>query len=251
MVTQVLPWRHSGRHSDRSMDAIGRSKEAQWWYKEGRRVAQIDTQCSHFSLGDQWPTTVHPFCDHGGVCAFILPPLRVLNGLNLVSNESYSYHISTKLKPNDQPLVVSLYMLYFLLWTLWGLKKHCFVGVCGCGWGGVCGGLGLGVGGWWWWWWGGVGWWGLGLGLGVRGLVGWGVGGGWGWGLGWGVGVGVHVHTVDPSGPRRIGFYVKTTVNLHCKNAPPPPPPPPPDRKYMENIFVDFIQIDAYDKSPM
>ena len=77
MVAQVLPW-HSGRHSDRSMDSIGRPKEAQWWYKEGRRVAQIDTQCSHFLLGDQWPTTVHPFCDHNDVCAFILPPLSDL-----------------------------------------------------------------------------------------------------------------------------------------------------------------------------
>ena len=74
-VAVVTEWRHSGRHSDRSMDAIGRPKEAQWWYKEGRRVAQIDTQCSHFLLGDQWSTTVHPFCDHGDVCAFILPPL--------------------------------------------------------------------------------------------------------------------------------------------------------------------------------
>ena len=71
-VAVVAEWRHSGRHSDCSMDAIGRPKEAQWCYKEGRRVAQIDTQCSHFLLGDQWPTTVHPFCDHGDVCAFIL-----------------------------------------------------------------------------------------------------------------------------------------------------------------------------------
>ena len=74
----VAEWRHSSHHSDRSMDAIGRPKEAQWWYKEGRPVAQIDTQCSHFLLGDQWPTTVHPFWDHGNVCAFILPPLSGL-----------------------------------------------------------------------------------------------------------------------------------------------------------------------------
>ena len=46
--SSVVEWRHSGRHSDRSMDVIGRPKEAQWWYKEGRRVAQTDTQCSHF-----------------------------------------------------------------------------------------------------------------------------------------------------------------------------------------------------------
>ena len=70
-VAVVAECRHSGRHSDRSMDAIGRPKEAQWWYKEGRRVAQIDTQCSYFLLGDKWPTTVRPFCDHGDVCAFM------------------------------------------------------------------------------------------------------------------------------------------------------------------------------------
>ena len=28
-----------------------------------------------FLRGEQWPTTVHPFCHHGDVCAFLLPPL--------------------------------------------------------------------------------------------------------------------------------------------------------------------------------
>ena len=65
-VAVVAEWRHSGRHSDRSMDAIGRPKEAQWWYKEGRRVAQIDTQCSHFFTG-------RPMANH---CASILRPRR-------------------------------------------------------------------------------------------------------------------------------------------------------------------------------
>ena len=81
-VAVVAEW----RHSDRSMDAISRPKEAQWWYKEGRRVAQIDTQCSHFLLGDQWPTTVHPFCDHGDVCAFVLPPLSDLWATDLLGD---------------------------------------------------------------------------------------------------------------------------------------------------------------------
>ena len=85
-VAVVAEWRHSGRHSDRSMDAIGRPKEAQWWYKEGWRVAQIDRQCSHFFLGDQWQTTVHPFCDHGHVCAFILPPLSDLWATDLLGD---------------------------------------------------------------------------------------------------------------------------------------------------------------------
>ena len=85
-VAVVAEWRHSGRHNDRSMDAIGRPKEVQWWCKEGRRVAQIDTQCSHFLLGDQWPTTVHPFCDYGDVCVFILPPLSDLWATDLLGD---------------------------------------------------------------------------------------------------------------------------------------------------------------------
>ena len=65
---------------------IGQPKEAQWWYEEGRRVAQIDTQCLHCLLGDQWPTTVHPFCDHDDVCAFILPPLSDLWATDLLGD---------------------------------------------------------------------------------------------------------------------------------------------------------------------
>ena len=30
---------------------------------------------TYFLRGDQWPTTVHPFCHHGDVCAPLLPPL--------------------------------------------------------------------------------------------------------------------------------------------------------------------------------
>ena len=62
-------WRHSGRHCDRSMDAIGRPKEAQWWYKEGRSVPQIDTQCSQQYVF----FTGRPMANH---CASILPPRR-------------------------------------------------------------------------------------------------------------------------------------------------------------------------------
>ena len=68
-VAVVAVWRHSGRHCDRSMDAIGRPKEAQWWYKEGRSVAQIDTQCSQQYVF----LTGRPMADH---CASILPPWR-------------------------------------------------------------------------------------------------------------------------------------------------------------------------------
>ena len=61
-VAVVAEWRHSGRHSYRSMDPNGRPKEAQWWHKGGRSIAQIDyaTQCLQ-----QYAPPVHPLCDHG------------------------------------------------------------------------------------------------------------------------------------------------------------------------------------------
>ena len=65
----IAEWRHSGRHSDRSMDATDRPKGAQWWYKEGRSVARIDTQCSQQYVF----FTRRPMADH---CASILPPRR-------------------------------------------------------------------------------------------------------------------------------------------------------------------------------
>ena len=33
---------------------------------------------TYYLRDDQWPTTVHPFCHHGDVCAFLLPPLSDL-----------------------------------------------------------------------------------------------------------------------------------------------------------------------------
>ena len=44
-VPVVAWWRQSGRHSDRSMGAISRPKEAQRWYKEGWNMTQIDAPC--------------------------------------------------------------------------------------------------------------------------------------------------------------------------------------------------------------
>ena len=67
-VAVVDEWRHSGRHSDRSMDANGQPKEVQW-YMEDRSVAQIDAQCS-----EQYAFfTRRPMADH---CASILRPRR-------------------------------------------------------------------------------------------------------------------------------------------------------------------------------
>ena len=44
-VAVVAEWRDGGRHSDRSMDAIGQLKVSQWRYKGGRSIVHIDTQC--------------------------------------------------------------------------------------------------------------------------------------------------------------------------------------------------------------
>ena len=74
-VTVVDEWRHIGRHSDRSMDAIGRPNDS------GRKEAETSLKLIHnvynstyFLQGDQWPTPVHPFWDWGDICAFLLPP---------------------------------------------------------------------------------------------------------------------------------------------------------------------------------
>ena len=55
----VAEWRHSSRDSDRSMDAIGRSREAQWWYKGGKSIAQIDTQCIRVNIQFRGQTVSH------------------------------------------------------------------------------------------------------------------------------------------------------------------------------------------------
>ena len=71
MVAVVAEWRHRGRHSDRSM--VGQRR-----HNGGTRKAEASLKLihnvhnsTHFLWCDQWPTTVHPFCEHGGVC---VPP---------------------------------------------------------------------------------------------------------------------------------------------------------------------------------
>ena len=67
-VSVVAEWRHNGRHSDRSKDAIGRAKEAQWWYKEGRsKLLHSVYTSTHFFLMQR------PMADP---CASILRPQR-------------------------------------------------------------------------------------------------------------------------------------------------------------------------------
>ena len=66
-VAVVAEWRRRGRHSDRSMDAIGRPKEAQWW----SRKAEASLKLIH----NIHNSTERPMADH---CASILRPRRCL-----------------------------------------------------------------------------------------------------------------------------------------------------------------------------
>ena len=92
MIAVVVEWRHSGRHSDLSMDATDPAKEAQWWYKLGRQKRRSNSWYIMFKTvrlylrGDQWPTIVRPFCDHGDACAFLLPPLSDLWATDLLGD---------------------------------------------------------------------------------------------------------------------------------------------------------------------
>ena len=72
-VAVVAEWRHCGRHNDHSMNAIGRPKESQWWYKEGSSVAQIDTQCSQQFAFLYGATNGRPLCIHSATTAMCVP----------------------------------------------------------------------------------------------------------------------------------------------------------------------------------
>ena len=41
-------------------------------------IHNVYNSTHNFLRGDQWPTLVHPFCDHGTARAFLLPPLSGL-----------------------------------------------------------------------------------------------------------------------------------------------------------------------------
>ena len=78
MVSMVAEWRHSGRHSDCSMNAIGRPKEVQWWYKGGRSIAQIDTHCLQLYELFYGTTNGRPLCIHSVTTAMRVPSFSLL-----------------------------------------------------------------------------------------------------------------------------------------------------------------------------
>ena len=44
-----------------------------------------------FLRGDQWPTHVHPFCNYGDACAFLLPPLSDLRATEFLGDPCACY----------------------------------------------------------------------------------------------------------------------------------------------------------------
>ena len=77
-VAVVAEWRHSGRHSDRSMNAIGRPKEAQWWYKGGISIAQIGAQCLQLYGLLHRATNGRPMCIHFATTTMSVPSFCLL-----------------------------------------------------------------------------------------------------------------------------------------------------------------------------
>ena len=100
MEAEPLPWWLKG--------CRGRRMEAQWspqWSPNGRYwsakggTVEVQGRQQHHSnwytmfttvrivlRGDQWPTPVHPFCDPGDACAFLLPPSSDLWATDLLGD---------------------------------------------------------------------------------------------------------------------------------------------------------------------
>ena len=93
IVAQLLPWSPNGGTVVATMFAQwtllvgqggkvvvqGRQKHRSNWYTMFTTVRIIIG-------GDQWPNPVHPFCDHGDACAFLLPPLSDPSATNLLGD---------------------------------------------------------------------------------------------------------------------------------------------------------------------
>ena len=92
-VAEGLPWSPNG-------GTVVATVIAQWTLLVGQRRHNGGTRKAEALLkfihnvhnstyclrGDQWPTTVHPFCHHGDVCAFLLPPLSDLWATDLLGD---------------------------------------------------------------------------------------------------------------------------------------------------------------------
>ena len=90
IMAQVLPWSLNGGTVVATVIAQWTPLVCQRRHNVGTRKADVSLKLIHnvriFLLGDQWPTTVHPFCDHGDVCAFTLPALGNLWATDLLGD---------------------------------------------------------------------------------------------------------------------------------------------------------------------
>ena len=78
MVAQGLPWSPDGGTMIAQWSAKGGTVVVQWRQKHRANWYTLFTTVRINLRGDQWPNPVHPFYDHGDVCAFLLPPLSDL-----------------------------------------------------------------------------------------------------------------------------------------------------------------------------
>ena len=81
-VAEGLPWSPNGGTMVATVIAQWTLLVGQRRHNGGTRKAEALLKLIHnvhnstyYLRGDQWPTTVHPFCHYGDVSAFLLPPL--------------------------------------------------------------------------------------------------------------------------------------------------------------------------------
>ena len=92
MVAQKLPWSPNG-------GIVVTTAIAQWTLlvgqrrQNGTREAEASLKLvhnvynsTHFLRGDQWPTSLHSFCDDDDACAFLLPPWSDLWATDVLRN---------------------------------------------------------------------------------------------------------------------------------------------------------------------
>ena len=92
-VAEGLPWSPNGGTVVATVIAQWTLSVGQRRHTGGTRKAEALLKLIHnvhnstyFLRGDRWPTTVQPFCHHGDVCAFLLPPSSKLWATDLLGD---------------------------------------------------------------------------------------------------------------------------------------------------------------------
>ena len=81
-VAMVTEWRHSVRHSDRSMDAIGRQRR----HNGGTRKADVSLKLIHNVRNFYWATDGRPLCIHSATTVMCVPSACHLWATDLVGD---------------------------------------------------------------------------------------------------------------------------------------------------------------------